>query len=197
MKIDKAVDVVIAGTPYMRSLQLVFLVISLLCAGCNKSKSIDELVSDLKSSDPRARMTATKALATAGAPAVTPLIDVLKDNDPIVRKGAAWSLKIIGSASVDPLISALTSDDANTRENAALTLGEIKDARAVEPLISALKDKSATVRVAILKALGSMNDPRAVEPVMERMTGDKDQNVRWTAEYAAEKLKRSLKDEKP
>jgi HEAT repeat protein len=115
----------------MRVRSRYFLLLCLLaCVGCGK-KSTDELIGDLKSTNPKDRIIAVRLLADRkGDPAqsVPALIDVLDDKDADMRISAAIGLGYFGDQAKDaiPKLQVAQKDrDARVREAAGVALSRI------------------------------------------------------------------------
>src|SRR5437879_5908124 len=107
----------------------------LVCGGCGKQKSTNQLIADLKSSQERDRIIAVRLLpqregeATQVVPA---LIGALKDKEGDVRWSAAIGLGYFGEQAKDaiPALQAAQRDrDARVREAAAVALSRIDPAQ--------------------------------------------------------------------
>ena len=103
----------------------------LMCAGCGKTKSTDELIADLKSGTERDRIIAVRLLPqrTADAPKIVPvMIECLNDKQGDVRLSAAIGLGSFGEEArlAIPDLEAMESDrDARVRRAAGATLSRI------------------------------------------------------------------------
>ncbi len=104
----------------------------LVCAGCSKSKSTDELIADLKSSEEGDRLKAVRLLQqrTGDAAKVIPaMIDALKDKEGDIRLSAAIGLGYFGGQAKDAipaLEQAAKSDrDTRVRKQASVALSRI------------------------------------------------------------------------
>jgi HEAT repeat protein len=109
----------------------ILLLCLLVCGGCGKQKSTNQLIADLKSSQERDRIIAVRLLqhregdATQVVPA---LIEALKDNQGDVRWSAAIGLGYFGEQAKDavPALQAAQHDrDARVREAAGVALSRI------------------------------------------------------------------------
>src|SRR5579875_3914003 len=103
----------------------------LTCSGCGKSKSTDELLADLKSSQAKDRIIAVRLLQQRkrdAAKVVPALIEVLKDKESDIRLSAAIGLGYFGEQAKDaiPALQAAQHDrDARVREAAGIALSRI------------------------------------------------------------------------
>jgi HEAT repeat protein len=112
--------------------RLVLLLCLLACGGCGKTKSTDELIADLKSSDEGARIKAVRLLPqrTGDAAQIVPaLIEALKDKEGDVRWSAAIGLGLFGEEAKDAIPAlqeaARRDRDARVREAAGVALSRI------------------------------------------------------------------------
>jgi HEAT repeat protein len=103
----------------------------LVCAGCARKKSTDDLIKDLKSSEERDRIAAVRLLPQQkkdAAKSVPALIEMLKDRDADIRWSAAIGLGLFGEEARDaiPALQAAQRDrDARVREAAGVALSRI------------------------------------------------------------------------
>ena len=120
-------------------IRLVLLLYLLVCGGCGKEKSTDELIVDLKSAKEGERLRAVRLLphrkgdATQVVPA---LMDALKDRASDVRWSAAIGLGWLGEQARDaiPALQAALGDrDARVREAAGVALSRIDPANFISP----------------------------------------------------------------
>jgi HEAT repeat protein len=116
--------------------------ILLLClpaCGCGKSKSTDELIGDLKSTQERDRIVAVRLLPQRKGDAATvvpALIDSLKDKEGDIRWSAAIGLGYFGEQAREaiPALQAAQRDrDARVREAAGVALSRIDPAKFPAP----------------------------------------------------------------
>jgi HEAT repeat protein len=111
----------------------------LACVGCGRSKSTDELIRDLKSSQDRERLIAVRLLPQRkgdAAQVVPALIEALKSKEGDVRWSAAIGLGTFGDQARDaiPALEAARHDrDARVREAAGVALSRIDPARFPAP----------------------------------------------------------------
>ena len=147
--------------------------------------NINELVRQLRDSNPDVRSGAVEALAKAGNPeTVAPLITALQDESESVRGRALQGLKDIGSPTVPLLIVALENPDPQVRRKASCALDnigyklkDIGDFRAVEHLIDALKDPTSVVRSHSVTALGKIGGPGARPAVISALKAEAVRNA--------------------
>jgi hypothetical protein len=103
----------------------------LACAGCGKTKSTDELIADLKSSEEGERIIAVRLLPQRkgdAAKIVPALIESLKDKEGDIRWSAAIGLGSFGEEAKDaiPALQAAQRDrDTRVREAAGVALSRI------------------------------------------------------------------------
>jgi HEAT repeat protein len=98
----------------------------------------------------------------AARPAVDELIENLRASDPLVRILAAKALgEMKDPGAVDPLIAALSDQDPQVRGNAAVALGKIEDHRALAPLLKLANDTRSYVKLCLFEALASFKDDQA------------------------------------
>ena len=111
--------------------RFVCLLCLLVCGGCGKQKSTNQLIADLKSPEERDRIIAARLLQHRegdAAQVVPALIDALKDNDGDVRWSAAIGLGYFGDQAKDaiPALQAAQRDrDARVREAAGKAIARI------------------------------------------------------------------------
>jgi HEAT repeat protein len=100
-------------------------------AGCGHKKSTDELLSDLKATSERDRVTAVRLLPGQkrdAAKIVPALIEALKDKGGDIRWSAAIGLGTFGAEAreaIPALTTALNDQDARVREAAGVALSRI------------------------------------------------------------------------
>jgi HEAT repeat protein len=124
----------------MRARTGVVLLLSLLaCGGCGKTKSTDDLIEDLKSSQEKERLIAVRTLPqrTGDAAKIVPaLIEALKDKEDDIRRSAAIGLGLFGEQAKDAIPALQTAQrdrDARVREAAGVALSRIDPARFPAP----------------------------------------------------------------
>jgi HEAT repeat protein len=102
-----------------------------LCGGCQKQKSTDALIEDLKGAQDRDRVIAVRTLPQRkgdAAKVIPALTDALKDTDSDVRWSAAIALGVFGEKAKDAipaLQSAQSDSDARVREAASRAITRI------------------------------------------------------------------------
>jgi len=110
-----------------------------LVAGCGRTKSTDELISDLQSSEERDRVVAIRLLPERKADVekiVPAMIDSLKDKREDVRLSAAiglGSFREEARAAIPALQAAARDGDARVRRAAGVALGRIDPSLAPKP----------------------------------------------------------------
>jgi HEAT repeat protein len=116
--------------------RFVLLLCLLVCGGCGKKKSTDDLIADLKSSEEKDRIIAVRLLPQRkgdATPQIVPaLTEALKDKHGDVRWSAAIGLGSFGEQAKDaiPALQAAQRDrDARVREAAGVALSRIDPTR--------------------------------------------------------------------
>ncbi|HEY1600464.1 MAG TPA: HEAT repeat domain-containing protein [Pirellulales bacterium] len=123
---------------YLRSV-LILLLGLLICGGCSKSKTTDELLADLKSDQERDRIIAVRLLPQRKVDAekiVPAMIDCLKDKQGDVRLSAAIGLGTFGAeanSAVPDLRAAEEDRDARVRRAAGVALTRIDPSLTPKP----------------------------------------------------------------
>jgi HEAT repeat protein len=119
--------------------RLILLLAFLVCGGCGKTKSTDQLIEDLKSPHERERVVAVRLLPRRQADAVRivpALTEALKDSEGDIRWSAAIGLGSFGEQAHDAvpaLQEALRDRDARVREAAGVALSRIDPTRFPTP----------------------------------------------------------------
>jgi HEAT repeat protein len=179
--------------------------------------AVPKLIRMLDDPDDDAQWQATVALGSIGKPALPHLIDALLHPKERARWKAENALQKIGADAVPALVEALKDKRVRVRQSAAYLLGEIKDERCLEDLAAALADKDDDVRwkaaTALTKfgakatapALKRLDDPSieprrcaawifqqtldtGAVPSLVGAMGDPDEQVRWNAATALQKI---------
>ncbi|QDT99265.1 HEAT repeat domain-containing protein [Gimesia aquarii] len=147
---------------------------------------VADLVTLLKSDQPKVRYDAARSLNKFGAkakPAIKPLIAALKDDGaptefgiqilgPRVRDAASDALVRIGRPAVPALIEALSHKNNTTREMAAKTLGELGPLakNSISTLTKTLDDPEDEVRCSAIGAIVRVGaEPKVVVPLLEQI----------------------------
>ena len=152
------------------------------------SKTIDELIADLKDTDDFVREEAFGALEMRAEESLDSLIEALNNRNKNIKMGAAKILGYIGdSKAIDPLINTLNDKNKLVRREASTALTRMGD-NAVDPLINTLKDENWKVRGAAAWALGGIKNSKAIE-YLEPLLDDASGFVRAGAKNAIGKLK--------
>jgi HEAT repeat protein len=106
----------------------------LMCCGCGRKKTTEELIADLKSSEERDQLIAVRLLPDRKGEAsqvIPALIEALKTKGPDIRLSAAIGLGYFGEEARDaiPALKAAQRDrDARVREAAGKALARIDPA---------------------------------------------------------------------
>jgi HEAT repeat protein len=144
------------------------------------------LVAALRDPSPEVRRRAAEETARC-PPSVrrdVTLVPLLGDTDALVVEAAAFALGELDPPepeSVDALIAlARGSDDALLREAAVAALGSLGDPAGRDAVLAATTDVSTVRRRAVL-ALAAFEGPE-VEAALQRLTTDRDRQVRQWAE---------------
>lgn len=185
--------------------------------------AIPRLYAMLDDPDDDAQWKATVALGAIGEPAIPRLIDGLNLEKERPRWKAETALKMMGKAAVPGLVEALKDRRGRVRQSAAYLLGEIADPTAIEPLAASMADKDEDTRwkaatsltkfgrqatQAVLEQLKSESiecrrcaawvfqntlDADAVPSLVQALR-DADEQVRWKAAIALQKMGASASD---
>ena len=111
--------------------RFILLIALLVCGGCSKQKSTDQLIADLKSSEERDRIIAARLLPERegeAAQVVPALTEALRDNKSDVRWSAAIGLGYFGDKAKDAIPALQTAEhdrDPRVREAAGVALSRI------------------------------------------------------------------------
>ena len=158
-----------------------------------QTKSVAELINDLKDQNTSVRSNAARDLSMFGKEAkdaVPGLITALKDQNSSVRFNAVTALIRIGKDAVPALIVALKDRESNVRDSAADALSRIgKEAKEATPaLIAALKNKDEDPSniFTIVSALGHIG--KEAVPALIAALKDQDANVRSNAAIALSRI---------
>jgi HEAT repeat protein len=125
------------------------------------TRTVDEAVADLSSSDAIVRDQTIALLVSYGTRATAALLPLLDGTDPELRARAARALAYIADpGTADRLASLLDDDDPFIRSHAAHGLAQMQDPRALEALIKTIDDlpsktqMNASQSTAALVAMG-------------------------------------------
>ena len=120
---------------------------------------------------------------------VEPLIEFMHDKTVRARTVAARALGTTrDSRAIPVLANALNDDSPVVRMHAATALGEMDHLDAVEPLLLALRDEDVRVRRESSVALRKCGDARVCDALRQVADTDPEEEVRWQARSAVEKL---------
>ena len=185
--------------------------------------AIPKLYAMLDDPDEAAQWQATVALGAIGEPALPRLIDGLNLEKERARWKAESALKMIGTAAVPALVEALRDRRCRVRQSAAFLLGELADPRSIEPLAAAMADKDEDTRWKAATSLAKFG-PKATKAALEQLRAesiecrrcaawvfqttldpeavpeliaalrDADEQVRWKAAIALQKMGASAAD---
>jgi HEAT repeat protein len=146
-----------------------------------ETKSLDELVVDLRQHDWAVNSRTADALAEMGEAAIPCLLQALESKDGYARNGAAIALgKIRNPEATSALIAALRwrdnsvseeDEDQGARISAATALGKVGNSAASAALLAELKKVGRTelaLASYIVAALGEIGDSDAI-PLLSRM----------------------------
>ena len=88
----------------------------------------------------------------------------------------------------------LNDPEAQTRADAVLQLGRLRSRRAIDPLIRVLgNDRSPVVRDAAARSLGMIGAPGGLAALQRAAQADDNQEVRHSAQFAAEGIRANLR----
>jgi HEAT repeat protein len=115
-------------------------------------------------------VSALRALASIGEPAVPLLIKALGNKDDQVRYRAAQALfEARRPVPLEDLARAISDASPYTRICVARMLGASKDVAAIEPLTTALKDSNRDVAVEAAKAIGEIASEKGIDPLIDAL----------------------------
>jgi hypothetical protein len=93
----------------------------------------------------------------------------------------------------DKYLLQLNDPDQQTRTDAILQLGRLKSRKAIDPLTRVLSsDRSPSVREAAARSLGMIGAPGGLGALQRAASADDNQDVRQSAQFAAEVIRASL-----
>ena len=165
-----------------------------------QSKTVEQLLIELRQHDWSVNWKTADALAEMGEKAFPHLLKALEDTDGYGRNGAAIALGKIGNKdATQPLIRALQwrddrvyedDEDHEARISAATALGKLRNDAACQALIAELEtlpNLGLTLASYIAEALGEIGDPKAV-PAIVRAIDSGDFELQKIASWALTKL---------
>lgn len=151
------------------------------------SKTIDDLIQDLKDTDDFVREETFAALEMRAEESLDSLIEALNNGNKNIKMGAAKVLGFIGDPkAIEPLINTLSDKNKLVRREASTALTRMGDI-AVDPLIRTLNNEDWRVRGAAAWALGGIKNNKAIE-YLEPLLEDTSGFVRAGAKNALNKL---------
>ena len=172
-----------------------------------RAADVGDLVTKLRSGDPRERVAAACQLQQLGSEArsaIPALVERLADGSPVdpmacgsdrfywskdtereltAGEEAAAALVAIGTESLPPLVTASRAPQWVARRNAVWALGALDDARAAAPVLMTLADREPPVRRVAAWALGALQASDAV-PALIAALKDSDAEVRSQVAWA-------------
>jgi HEAT repeat protein len=176
-------------------------------ASYQRAADVGDLVTKLRSGDPRERVAAACQLQQLGSEArsaIPALVERLADGSPVdpmacgsdrfywskdtereltAGEEAAAALVAIGTESLPPLVTASRAPQWVARRNAVWALGALDDGRAAAPVLMALADREPPVRRVAAWALGALQASDAV-PALIAALKDSDAEVRGQVAWA-------------
>jgi HEAT repeat protein len=180
---------------------------SVVFASFQRAPDVGDLVTRLRSGDPRDRVAAACQLQQLGSDArsaIPALVAQLPDGSPVdpmacgkdryfwskdtereVTPGeeAAAALVAIGTESLPSLVTASGAPQWVARRNAVWALGALDDSRGAAPVLAALGDREPPVRRVAAWALGALQASDAV-PALIAALKDSDADVRSQVAWA-------------
>lgn len=153
-----------------------------------KDEDAEGLIEVFRDFDSAVRDEAMHELVKLGPLAVEPLIVVLTDEDEEVSKRSSWALNQIRGPAVQPLIAALQHAGDELRTEVIYLLGVIGGDEALEALLGVLEDGDIEAQREAIRALAHMKDKRAVDPLRRIEKLGCDEELRHSAEQAANKI---------
>ena len=137
--------------------------------------AIEEIISLLRSEDPRLCNLAIELIGRIGSVAIPRVIELLDDHKKDIRKFAVDILMRMSTVEAEePLIRALFDENVNVAIAAAEALGRIGTQIAVTYLVQCL-EKEPWLRCAVLKSLGEIGGEAALKAILA--TGGKAENM--------------------
>lgn len=153
--------------------------------------SVNPLMRDLKSLNPRLKKNAQQVLIQIGAPAVGALIEGLDDPDLYTRSMAIEALSKVGDErAVEPLKQRLDDPSKLIQVEVAAALHNMNQMNPTKVILNALEDESIAARRAAAKAVWEIVDDPPLKPLVKAME-DTDASVRNYAALAVGKTRSS------
>ena len=176
-------------------------------ASYQRAADVGDLVTKLRSGDPRERVAAACQLQQLGSEArsaIPALVEQLADGSPVdpmacgrdryywskdtereltPGEEAAAALVAIGTESLPPLVMASRAPQWMARRNAVWALGALDDARGAAPVLTTLGDREPPVRRIAAWALGALQVSDAL-PALIAALKDSDAEVRSQVAWA-------------
>ncbi|MBW3021371.1 HEAT repeat domain-containing protein [Candidatus Woesearchaeota archaeon] len=99
------------------------------------------------------------------------IISQLSSTDPMQKRSAMDALreKKITPEMVEALVGALDIEDSQVKIQVIRALRRSKDSKAVEPLLKLFESQDAQIRIASIMALEDFKDPKIIEPVLNAL----------------------------
>lgn len=147
---------------------------------------VDDVINDLSSFDPQARLKAALLLENiqAGDKAKDALIAAMRDPSKRVRAAIVKTLGVIGSKDlVKQLIEFFNDTDPRVRANTVESIASLGDSQVVQILLPYLEDSNNRIRanaVVGIRKFGNFN----VTTVLQQMLMDSDDNMKASALWA-------------
>jgi len=150
--------------------------------------TVEQLISNLKQSDPNLRYSAIKALDAIGDKrAIRSLVETLEDDRTDISRAAALALSNIGDKQTAyQILNKLTQLNDNDEKsykvgfNISLILGKIADQTFVDVLLSLIETKNSVVRASVAWTLGELGDIKTLDSLI-KILEDKNPKVRTGA----------------
>ncbi|MFH1283375.1 MAG: HEAT repeat domain-containing protein [bacterium] len=164
------------------------------------SKSINSILNTMKDFDPKIRISAIKAIRSAGIKhpdAIPQLIDIIEwDNDLEVRKAAIVALEHSVN-STGPykrrlfavLINIIKDPYSNLQSDVEWLIREIGDTSIISDVLPLLEENQPSVKKHAANILAEIGDESAI-PYLEQVAKSSGGNVRTSAEYAINSIMR-------
>jgi HEAT repeat protein len=136
---------------------------------------IQELMSQLASTDEKISVAAARQLLEGGGDSVVALCALFCDGPTTSLSSRALdSLKKLGPDAVEPLVRVLKSGSPEEQVYAIVGLKMLCEPCSLQPLLEALESPHPQVRQAAIGGLRMLRDKRAVEPLIRRLQDDRE-----------------------